>query len=141
MEKEVTINANEEQEIYFDDLLASVGNDLLSMQPGSTEYTETARTLCDMYKTKLDFEKIEREYEDREKQRFVDIQLQRTTADRNRNLKLLEVGVSIATTAAVLAVYCFWQRQGYKFEEHGTITSSTFRRHNGLIDKFIKPKI
>lgn len=46
---------------------------------------------------------------------------------------ILKVGVEVASIVAPLVFYGVWMNKGFKFEEEGTITSSTFK---GLIGKF-----
>lgn len=142
-ETKATIENNEEV-VYYEDVLASLASSVLEMTPGTDEYESAANTLNNLYRTKMEYDKIEAEKEEREKQRVIETKIKLDDAAASRKFKAIEIGVTVGlgilNVVLPLAVYSHWQKCGFKFEETGTITSTTFRNNNKLIDKFIKPR-
>ena len=129
------MSENENEGKYLEDMLedslAKLIEEMDEMQPGSDEHVATARVFCDMYKTWIESNKVELEYNDRREQRAIDVAMDDKKAIENRNQELIKTGVQVllgvTSIAAPLAFYGVWMSRGFKFEETGTFTSNTFK--------------
>ena len=91
-------------------------SNLKHIQPGTEEMSEAVENVNKLYKLKLEDERLREEAKD----------------------KWLKLGGDLAKLGATLMFYGTWMRKGFKFEEAGSITSTTF--HN-LIGNFKLPKL
>lgn len=95
---------------------------LKHIEPGSDDHTKATNSLATLYKLK-----IEEEFKIREA--AIKEQNQRS---ENFNSKM-KLCIDVAGIVLPLAFYASWMNKGFKFEETGTFTSTTFR---GLFQKF-----
>ena len=86
---------------------------LASLEPGSEKHSTAVESLAKLYKVKLDEDKTSMEY--------------------NVKDRYVKIGIAAAELVLPLTFYAFWMRKGFKFEEKGTYTSTTFR---GLFSRF-----
>ena len=97
---------------------------LSTMEDGSEEKTATINGINQLYKLKIEEARLESEKAAQE--------VERTEQKRDR---IFRYALDGALGVAPLIFYGIWMKRGFKFEETGTFTSSTFR---GLT-KFFKP--
>ena len=91
---------------------------LSSLESGSEEKSTAIEDLTKLYKLKI---------EENDKQ-LKNAQLEEQVKDR-----YFRLGVEAAGIVLPLIFYAVWMRKGFKFEENGTYTSTTFR---GLFNRF-----
>ena len=121
--------------------------DLSDLESGSEEKSKAISDLAVLYKlkieetkTELDFkEKLERRKLDKEKQ-INDILVQeKDELIRKEQMKeqvkdrYIRLGIAAAELVLPLIFYAKWMKKGFKFEETGTFTSTTFK---GLFNRF-----
>lgn len=131
--------------------IASEFQELSSLEPGSVEHASAVEDLTKLYKLEIDGWKAEIDAEEKRRRRSIEID----QYDRDLELKkdqfnsdlrqkneqsakdeihrYFNLGVSILGIGLPLAFYAYWMGKGFKFEETGTFTSTTFR---GLINCF-----
>ena len=102
---------------------------LSNLEPGSEEHTAAVNSLDKLYNMKLDSIKVENEIQKFEKE----------IADRKRD-RQMKVGMTILGGIGTFFAYDYWQTRGYKFEEFGSVASTTFRNITKDIFKMLKKK-
>lgn len=98
---------------------------LTTLQAGGEEHTTAVESLTKLYKLRIEETKNELESGRRESD-----EQQLTEQVKERYFKL---GIEIAGIVLPLVFYAVWMGKGFKFEENGTFTSTTFR---GLFNRF-----
>lgn len=109
---------------------------LYSLQSGSKEKSTAIDDLTKLYKlkieeTKTDMELIEKR--DESANRGLDQDLKRDQLTEQVKDRYFRLGVEAAGIVLPLIFYAIWMRKGFRFEENGTYTSTTFR---GLFNRF-----
>ena len=109
--------------------------------------TEAIDDLAKLHKLRIDEVRLEVESEEKTERRKIDerrvdgeieSQINDCTFKRNQERedhknRYLRFGIDAAGIVLPLVFYGVWMRRGFKFEEHGTFTSTTFR---GLFNRF-----
>ena len=109
----------------------------LSMhQPGTKEFDDITKAIDALYTTlnkekTLMLEEVKIENENRNK--IIDLELQRNVNKDNKLLTAVKYGIDIAGIVLPLAFYGVWMNKGLEFEKEGSFTSATFK---GLFGKF-----
>lgn len=101
--------------------------DLNNLPLGSEEYSKAVKDLQVLNEMKNDNAKVRIESNTK------DLDLKEQRKDR-----WIRVAVEVGGATITLMFYAYWMKQGFKFEEAGTFTSTTFR---GLIQKFKPTRI
>ena len=113
---------------------------LSSLSDGSKEKSEAIEDLTKLYRLKIDESKMELDVDEKYSRRemeketnakdeeFRNIQLNEQVKDR-----YFRVGIAAAELIIPLIFYGIWMRKGFKFEETGAFTSTTFK---GLFNRF-----
>lgn len=127
-------------ENMLDDAIIQALEDLEDLEKGSENYAKAVENVVKLYKLRLEEAKSKHEAE----QQLA--AAEREAANREREAQLKErqlaeqvkdryfkLGVDTAGILLPLAFYAVWMRRGFKFEESGTFTSTTFR---GLFNRF-----
>jgi hypothetical protein len=96
--------------------------DLATLEPGSVEQTVVVNNIEKLYKIMIDEDRLESEKAIKIAQ----------TKNENRN-RYIQFGLEAAGIVLPLAFYASWMSKGFKFEETGSFTSTTFR---GLFSRF-----
>ena len=109
----------------------------LSMhQPGTKEFDDITKAIDALYTT-LNKEKTlmleEVKIENENKNKIIDLELQRNVNKDNKLLTAVKYGIDIAGIVLPLAFYGVWMNRGLEFEKEGSFTSATFK---GLFGKF-----
>lgn len=126
---------NENDGQYLEDMLEeSIAKQieyLDTLTPGSEEHTAASRTLCEMYRVWIESNKVELEFNQRNEMQAMETALEDAKLKQQRKQQLLEtavqLGLGLVGIGAPLAFYGIWLAKGFKFEETGTFTSSTFK--------------
>ena len=136
--------------------------DLSKLDPGSTEKSKAVDDLATLYKLKIDETKMELDFDEKQARRKMDKenrlkddaikeqQLKDENSVRERDElirkeqlaeqvkdRYIRLGIAAAEIILPLIFYSKWMKKGFKFEETGTFTSTTFR---GLFNRFIPTK-
>ena len=99
---------------------------LSSLTFGSKEHLTATENLATLYKLRVDETKTALDFEEKSENRKNDLAEQ----VKDRYFKL---GIAAAELVLPLMFYAVWMHRGFKFEESGTYTSTTFR---GLFNRF-----
>ena len=99
---------------------------LSSLSIGGEEHTKAVDNLAKLYKLKLEEDKTSMEYLEKSESKI-------TQREENVKDRYVRIGIAAAELVLPLMFYAVWMRRGFKFEENGTYTSTTFR---GLFNRF-----
>ena len=109
---------------------------LSSLAPGSNEHSKAVDSLTELYKLNIEETEKERAFMekcDQEAIRSQEMKLKNDQLDEQKKDRYFRVGLEVAGIVLPLIFYGAWMKKGFKFEETGTFTSTTFR---GLFNKF-----
>ena len=132
--------------------------DLSKLNPGSAEKSKAVDNLATLYKLKIEETRMELDFDEKQARRKMDKenrlkddalkeqQLQDENSVRERDElirkeqlaeqvkdRYIRLGIAAAEIILPLMFYSKWMKKGFKFEETGTFTSTTFR---GLFNRF-----
>lgn len=106
---------------------------LSSLPIEGEEYTKAVDNLAKLYKLKLEEDKTSMEYLDKTQSRESDKGFKVAQLEENIKDRYVRIGIAAAELVLPLVFYAVWMKRGFKFEEKGTYTSTTFR---GLFSRF-----
>lgn len=109
---------------------------LSSMEPGSKEKSAAIEDLTKIYRLKIEESKNELnliEFDKNAKSHDADERFKKEQFEEQVKDKYFRLGIAAAEIVLPLIFYAVWMRKGFKFEENGTYTSTTFR---GLFSRF-----
>jgi len=134
---------NEEIRRLLDEEIMSEIEDLAKLPLGSKEKTGAIRDLTALHKIRLEEvknemaqTKAENEIEMVREKAKIEIEKEQVKAGlemENTKDRYLKLWIEAAGIVLPLIFYVYWMRKGFKFEETGTYTSTTFR---GLFNRF-----
>lgn len=106
---------------------------LYSLEAGTEEHSAAVESVSKLYKLKLEDDKQTMEHLEKVNNRenendFKEAERKECVKDR-----YVRIGIAAAELVIPLVFYGIWMRKGFKFEENGTYTSTTFR---GLFNRF-----
>ena len=107
--------------------------DLSTLEPGSKEKSTAIEDLAKLYKLRIDETKNEWDFNEKYESRDSDIQFKKDQLEEQVKDRYFRFGVEAAGIILPLIFYAIWMKRGFKFEETGTYTSTTFR---GLFNRF-----
>ena len=115
-------------------------NNLSSLPSGSAEESKAIANLSALYKLSIEESRNENDFAEKCDRRIMDDkQRQSEAAFREKQLaeqvkdRYFRLGVEAVSVILPLIFYAVWMKKGFKFEENGTYTSTTFR---GLFGRF-----
>ncbi len=130
-------------------------NGLYDLDPGSEDRSAAIDDLAKLYRLRIDEAKSENDLSEKRAQfklendskqldRILKEKLETENGERGERLgkmqaaeqakdRIFRAGIAAAEIVLPLVFYAAWMRKGFKFEETGTFTSTTFR---GLFGKF-----
>lgn len=109
---------------------------LKDLKPGSKEYESAANHLATLYRLDMEETEKERAFQrncDRDVLETRELELKVAQLEDQKKDRWWRLGLEAAGLVLPLTFYAIWMRRGFKFEETGTFTSTTFR---GLFSKF-----
>lgn len=129
-----------------DEILSQLNN-LSALNPGSKEQQTAVENVTKLYRLGLEDVKVDTDYDERVRRREMDEQHGQNELDkqdREEQFKkdqlaeqikdrYFKLGIGVAEIVLPLIFYATWMKRGFKFEETGTYTSTTFR---GLFNRF-----
>ncbi len=132
--------------------------DLSKLDPGSAEKSKAVDDLATLYKLKIDETKMELDFDEKQARRKMDkenrlkddalkeqqLKDENSVHERDELIRkeqlaeqvkdrYIRLGIAAAEIILPLIFYSKWMKKGFKFEETGTFTSTTFR---GLFNRF-----
>lgn len=103
--------------------------ELSKYETGSKEKSAAIEDLATLYRLKIE----ENEKEDIMIIQEFECKLKEDQKSEQIKDRYFRLGIAAAELVLPLVFYAFWMRRGFKFEETGTYTSTTFR---GLFNRF-----
>jgi hypothetical protein len=107
--------------------------DLSSLPSGSKEKSSAIEDLVKLYKLRIEETKNEWDFNEKYNAHESDKQFKKAQLEEQVKDRYFRLGVEAAGIILPLIFYGIWMRKGFKFEETGTFTSTTFR---GLFNRF-----
>ena len=131
---------NEELIAMLDELIKAEIGSLYSLEHGSKEYSETIENLMGISRLRIEDSKTVMDYnKEINNDQFRREQMEKEEQSRKEQLKeqridrYVRIGIAAAELLVPIMFYNIWMRRGFKFEESGSFTSTTFK---GLINRF-----
>ena len=113
---------------------------LSELEAGSNEKSAAIEDLTKLYKLRIEENKSSWDADDKYNRRIMDEksndkddEIKQKQLEEQVKDRYFKVGIAAAKLMIPLMFYGIWMNKGFKFEETGTITSSTFK---GLINRF-----
>ncbi|WP_301035339.1 hypothetical protein [Parabacteroides goldsteinii] len=106
---------------------------LSSLSFGSKERLTATENLATLYKLRVDETKTALDFEEKSENRKNDDEFKKNQLAEQVKDRYFKLGIAAAELVLPLMFYAVWMRRGFKFEENGTYTSTTFR---GLFNRF-----
>lgn len=110
--------------------------DLGNLETGSDEQGKATDNIVKLYKLRMDENEQENSKNADEDKAVLErhkLELEEQKAKDDKLIRILTAATSVGVTIAGFAVGSHWYGKGFKFEETGTICSSTFK---GLMKDF-----
>ena len=123
---------NEIKELLEGEIKSEIEN-LSYLTYGTDEHTVAVDNLSKLYKLKIEEARNERELAESERTREIEMQLRREQTEEQVKDRYIKLCMDAAGIVLPLLFYASWMKKGFKFEETGTFTSTTFR---GLFNRF-----
>ena len=130
---------DEIKKMLEDEIKAGFGK-LDTLETGSKERSTAICDLAALYKLRIEETENERDFTERYNKlvdeaeaRERDESLKQSQFDEQVKDRYFKLGIEAAGIILPLVLYAVWMRRGFKFEETGTFTSTTFR---GLFNRF-----
>ena len=127
--------SNEIKDLLEDEIKTEIEN-LASLEPGSDKHASAVKSLTELYKLNIEETENERSFVSKCDHELVEEREMQLKTEQLREQKLdryFRLVIEAAGLVLPLVFYGIWMRKGFKFEETGTFTSTTFR---GLFNKF-----
>lgn len=129
-----------------DEILSQLNN-LSTLDLGSKEQQTAVENVTKLYRLGLEDVKVDTDYDDKVRRREMDEQHEQNELDKQTREeqfkkdqlaeqikdRYFKLGIGVAEIVLPLIFYATWMKRGFKFEETGTYTSTTFR---GLFNRF-----
>lgn len=106
---------------------------LSTLESGSKEKSTAIEDLTKLYRLRIEELKNDGDLNERYYSREGEEQLKKDQLNEQVKDRYFRLGVEVAGIVLPLIFYAVWMKRGFKFEEKGTYTSTTFR---GLFNRF-----
>lgn len=106
---------------------------LSALETGSKEKSTAIEDLAKLYKLKIEETKNELDFNEKYETREGDKQFKKDQLKEQVKDRYFRLGVEAASIVLPLIFYASWMKKGFRFEETGIYTSTTFR---GLFNRF-----
>ena len=107
--------------------------DLSTLEPGSKEKSTAIEDLAKLYRLRIEETRNEWDFNEKYESRDSDMQFKKDQLEEQVKDRYFKLGVEVASIILPLMFYAAWMKRGFRFEETGTYTSTTFR---GLFNRF-----
>lgn len=124
---------NEEiRDLLGEEIKTEIRN-LSTLEAGSKEKSTAIEDLAKLYRLRIEETKNEWDFNEKYESRDSDIQFKKDQLEEQVKDRYFRLGVEAASIILPLIFYAAWMKRGFRFEETGTYTSTTFR---GLFNRF-----
>ena len=106
---------------------------LSTLDAGSKEKSIAIEDLAKLYRLRIEETRNEWDFNEKYESRDSDMQFKKNQLEEQVKDRYFRLGVEAAGIILPLIFYAVWMKRGFKFEETGTYTSTTFR---GLFNRF-----
>ncbi len=113
---------------------------LSSMDSGDKEKSEAIENLSKLYRLRIEENRSKWDADEKYNRRIMEDdfnireeELKKSQLTEQMKDRYFRIGIAAAELIVPLMFYGIWMRKGFKFEETGTYTSTTFR---GLFNRF-----
>ena len=106
---------------------------LSTLESGSKEKSTAIEDLAKLYRLRIEELKNDGDLSEKYYSREYEEQLKKDQLSEQVKDRYFRLGVEAAGIVLPLIFYAAWMKRGFKFEENGTFTSTTFR---GLFNRF-----
>lgn len=117
----------------LDEVIEQEIEELSKFKSGSREKADAIDDLAKLYRLRIEETKNKQDHVDVCEARKEDALMKRDQFVEQVKDRYFKLGIAAAELVLPLAFYAVWMRKGFKFEESGTFTSTTFK---GLFNKF-----
>lgn len=131
---------DEEIKDLLDEEIKSQINTISGMDVDDENYSKAVDSLVKLHKLRIEETKSITDSEDRAYKRETDEEtcelneeIRREQLSEQKKDRYIRIGLDVAGLLVPIMFYSAWMRKGFKFEETGTFTSTTFR---GLFGHF-----
>lgn len=138
---------NDEPKKLLNDAIVRLISNLSSMEEGSKEKTAAINNLSTLYELRIAENKNDNELKEKQEERELEKKrlneeilshsqeelLKKEQLSEQVKDRYFKLGIAAAELVIPLIFYGVWMYKGFKFEESGTFTSTTFR---GLFNRF-----
>ena len=131
---------NEELILMLDEEIKAEIEGLKSFEEGSKEYSDAVDNLTKLYKLRIEDSKAAMDYNrEIDNAQFHREQMEKDEQTRKEQMaeqridRYVMIGIAAAELMIPIIFYNVWMKRGFKFEETGSFTSTTFK---GLINRF-----
>ena len=124
--------SNEIRKLLEDEIEKEI-QDLSSLEVGSKEKSVAIEDLTKLYKLKIEETRVDWEYDEKYQTRKSDEILKNEQLIEQVKDRYFRLGIDAASVVLPMIFYTVWMKRGFRFEETGTYTSTTFR---GLFNRF-----
>ena len=115
--------------MMLQDEVATAIESLENLSPDSEEYKATTENICKLHKLIMDEGRLELDGESN----FYDERRKDNSQKDDKKFQYIKFGLEAAGIVLPLMFYAVWMNKGFKFEESGAYTSTTFK---GLFNRF-----
>ncbi|MFA5655160.1 MAG: hypothetical protein WDA37_00285 [Dysgonamonadaceae bacterium] len=124
---------NEEiRDLLGEEIKTEIRN-LSTLEAGSKEKSTAIEDLAKLYRLRIEETRNEWDFNEKYESRNSDIQFKKDQLEEQVKDRYFRLGVEAASIILPLIFYAAWMKRGFRFEETGTYTSTTFR---GLFNRF-----
>ena len=106
---------------------------LSTLEAGSKEKSTAIEDLAKLYRLRIEETRNEWDFNEKYESRDSDIQFKKDQLEEQVKDRYFRLGLEAAGIILPLIFYAVWMKRGFRFEETGTYTSTTFR---GLFNRF-----
>lgn len=127
------IKMNDEIRDLLEEEIKTEIRDLSTLEAGSKEKSTAIEDLAKLYRLKIEETRNEWDFNEKYESRDSDILFKKDQLGEQVKDRYFRLGVEAASIILPMIFYAAWMKRGFRFEESGTYTSTTFR---GLFNRF-----
>ncbi len=114
-------------EMTLEKVIAEEISNLSTLERGSQEKSAAIDDLAALYKLKIEENKFKLDYIERQESTKRDEEFKNKQLEEQVKDRYFRLGIAAAELILPLIFYAAWMKKGFKFEETGAYTSTTFR--------------
>lgn len=127
------IKMNDEIRDLLEEEIKTEIRDLSTLEAGSKEKSTAIEDVAKLYRLKIEETRNEWDFNEKYESRDSDILFKKDQLGEQVKDRYFRLGVEAASIILPMIFYAAWMKRGFRFEESGTYTSTTFR---GLFNRF-----